>query len=107
MMAKSTIRRVGSLFFLGIFLWFSGVKDYHDVIHGDDPHCYVKNAKHFHAQEHHCPICDFVLPYFDNQPRIELPLYQNYTSATYLIIEQSIALHSIPSLPSRGPPVLG
>jgi hypothetical protein len=106
MMAKSTIRKAGALFFLGIFLWFYAVKDLHDILHYGDEHCHVLDAKHFHAQEHHCPICEFVLPYFEKHVAFELPLQQNYTSATYLIIEQSIALHSIPSLPSRGPPVL-
>jgi hypothetical protein len=103
-MVNPTIRKVGSLFFLGIFLWFNSVKDFHDVEHADDLHCHVKNARHFHNQEHHCPICDYVFPYYDKVTGFEMPSLNYCAIGKFLTIEQSIALFKIPSLPSRGPP---
>lgn len=107
MTTKSIIKRVGSLFFLGIFLWFYSVKDIHDIIHGDDFHCHVKDAKHFHAEEHHCPVCDFIFPYFDDQTaHVEIPSARSFVKnqnsyAVQVILSEPVSLFS-----SRAPPVV-
>lgn len=104
MKAKTTIRRIGSLFFLGIFLWFYSVKDIHDIIHGNDFHCHVKDAQHFHEGEHHCPVCDFALPFYDSPSKVKLLYNPSYINTVFLTIEQTIALFEISSISSRGPP---
>lgn len=106
MRTKAIIRRFGSLFFLGIFLWFYSVKDIHDVVHGDDFHCHVKNAKHIHQAEHHCPICDVTLPHYNKPDAFELPEEPYIINVVYLNIQQEIAIDLISSSLSRGPPQL-
>ncbi len=106
-MAKSTLRKFSSLFFLGIFLWFNAVKDFHEILHADDPHCFVKNVKHFHAKEHHCPICEFEFPGFDTQtPNVEV------SSINFVIkVQNNLTVRVISSEPvsfssPRAPPVV-
>lgn len=102
--AKPIIRKMSSLFFLGIFLWFYAVKDIHDIVHGDDFHCHVKDTRHFHPQEHHCPICDFVLPCYDSPSKDKLSYKPLCVNTILFTIEQNIALSEISSISSRGPP---
>jgi hypothetical protein len=107
MMAKSTFRRIGSLFFLGIFLWFYAVKDIHDVVHGDDVHCHVLNAHHFHTQEHHCPVCDFQLPGFDDQsPPIKVSSHNFFIKVQSAVLAQAISSEPFSLFSSRAPPVV-
>jgi len=107
MTTKTTIRKVGSLFFLGIFLWFYAVKDIHDVIHADDDHCHVQNAKHFHTQEHHCPICDFEFPGFDDQtPHFEIPSNNFFVKIQNAVLPATVSCETVSLLPSRAPPVV-
>ncbi len=107
MISKTTIRRVGSLFFLGIFVWFYSVKDIHDVVHRDDVHCHVLNAQHFHTQEHHCPVCDFEFPGFDEQnPTIHVASHKFYIKVQFAALAQVISCEPSFPLPSRAPPVV-
>jgi len=107
MITKSTIRKVGSLFFLGIFLWFYSVKDIHDVIHADDVHCHVLNAHHFHTQEHNCPICDFEFPGFDDQiVKVEVSAHSFFIKPQATILAEAISCESFSLSPSRGPPAV-
>jgi hypothetical protein len=106
-MAKSTIRKVGSLFFLGIFLWFYSVKDLHDIMHADDEHCHVQNAKHFHTQEHHCPICEFEFPGFDDQTlHVEVSSHSFFIKVQNLYTVQVISCEPVSLSPSRAPPLV-
>ncbi len=106
-MAKTTIRKVGSLFFLGIFLWFYAVKDLHAILHYGEDHCHVQNAKHFHAKEHHCPICEFEFPGFDNQkPKIEVSSLSFFIKVQNLYTIQVISCEPVSLSPSRAPPVV-
>jgi len=107
MLKKSTIRRVGSLFFLGIFLWFYSVKDIHDVAHAEDLHCHVKNAKHLHTGEHHCPVCDFQFPSIDDKTsNIEVPSDNFFFKAENIYTVQAISCEPVSFFSSRAPPVV-
>jgi hypothetical protein len=107
MRTKSIIKRIGSLFFLGIFLWFYSVKDIHDVIHGDDIHCHVKDAHHFHPAEHYCPICDFAFPYFDDEtPHIQIPVDRTSFKVQNFYTVQAILSEPVSLFSSRGPPAV-
>jgi hypothetical protein len=107
MKAKSTLRQVGSLFFLGIFLWFYSVKDIHDVVHADDIHCHVHNAQHFHAQEHHCPICDFEFPGFDDQtPHVSVTSCNFFIKVQNTVLAQAISFQPFSLFASRAPPAV-
>ena len=107
MIAKATIKRIGSLFFLGIFLWFYAVKDLHDILHADDQHCHAQNAKHFHNQEHHCPICEFEFPSFDDQtPHVAVSSHNFFNKAQNLYTVQVISFEPVSLSPSRAPPVV-
>lgn len=107
MKAKSIIRRVGSLFFLGIFLWFSSVKDIHDVVHADDIHCHVKNARHFHTQEHHCPVCDFQFPTFDDQtPHVDVFSNSFSFKVENFYTVQAVICEPVSFSSSRAPPAV-
>jgi hypothetical protein len=107
MTTKAAIRKFGSLFFLGLFLWFYAVKDIHDVVHGDDVHCHVQNAKHFHTQEHHCPICDVVLPYFDEQkPHVEVSVHNFFIKVENAVLPAAVSFETVSLLPSRAPPLV-
>lgn len=35
-------------------------KAWHGLEHENDFHCKEKTQKHFHEEEHHCDVCDFV-----------------------------------------------
>lgn len=106
-MAKSTIRKAGSLFFLGIFLWFYAVKDLHDVLHYGDEHCHVQNAKHFHKIEHHCSICEFEFPGFDNHtPQIEISSDSFFIKVQNLYPVQVKSNEPVSLSSSRAPPAL-
>jgi hypothetical protein len=107
MLAKSTIRKIGSLFFLGIFLWFYAAKDFHDVLHADDTHCHVENAKHFHTQEHHCPICDFTFPGFDDQaPQLKVSSNNFSIKIQNTVSAQSVSFEPFSLFSSRAPPLM-
>jgi hypothetical protein len=107
MKAKTTIRRIGSLFFLGIFLWFYSVKDIHDIVHGDDFHCHVKDAHHFHEGEHHCPVCDFTFPYFDEPvAHVEIPSDKSFTGVLNVYTTQAVLSKTVYLFSSRAPPVV-
>jgi hypothetical protein len=107
MTTKTTIRKVGSLFFLGIFLWFYAVKDIHDVVHGDDVHCHVQNAHHFHTQEHHCPICDFEFPGFDNQtPNVGVSAHNFFIKTQSSFSAQVVSFEPFSLFSSRAPPAV-
>lgn len=79
----------------------------HDIMHADDQHCHVKNAKHFHTQEHFCPICDFEFPGFDDQTP-----YVKVSSVNFVIkVQNNLLIQAISSEPvaffsSRGPPAV-
>jgi hypothetical protein len=105
MFQKSIIRRAGSLFFLGIFLWFYSVKDFHDVYHAGDAHCHVQNAKHFHTAEHHCLICDFEFPGFDDQtPHLGVSDNQFFFKAQNFNLVPAISSVPVAFFSSRAPP---
>ena len=107
MRAKSIFRRVGSLFFLGIFLWFYAVKDIHDVVHADDIHCHVQNAHHFHQGEQHCPICDFEFPGFDDQSvHIEVSSHNFFVKVQNTFLAQAVSFEPFSLFSSRAPPVV-
>ena len=107
MKAKTTIRRIGSLFFLAIFLWFYSVKDIHDIVHKDDVHCHIKDAKHIHQGEHHCPICDFTFPYFDDAiPHIGVPSDNSFVSVLNFYTTQTVLSKTVSLSSPRAPPVV-
>ena len=105
MKTKTILRKIGSLFFLGIFLWFYAVKDIHDIMHVDDEHCHVQNAKHFHNQEHHCPICDIVFSSFDDQtPKVKVSSHNFFVKVQNLYTVQVVSCKPVSLSPSRAPP---
>ena len=107
MMAKSTIRKIGSLFFLGIFLWFYSVKDIHDVVHADDVHCHVLNAHHFHTQEHHCPVCDFEFPGFDDQTiKLEVSAHNFFIKIQSIVLPEVVSCKPLALSSPRAPPAV-
>jgi hypothetical protein len=107
MMAKTTIRKVGSLFFLGIFLWFYSVKDLHDILHFGDEHCHVLNAKHFHTQEHHCPICEFQFPGFDDQSvKLEVSSHNFFVKVQNTFVAQAVSFEPLVLSSPRAPPAV-
>lgn len=107
MKAKVLIRRIGSLFFLGIFLWFYSVKDIHDVIHGNDFHCHVKDAKHFHKGEHHCLVCDFTFPCFDEPVvHVEIPSDKSFIKVQNFYTVKTVFNVPVYFFSSRAPPVV-
>jgi hypothetical protein len=59
---KIGIKRVFSLFTLLLFLGPLLGNEIHSLSHWDDEHC-TQGGLHFHAEEHHCHLCDFVLPF--------------------------------------------
>lgn len=107
MTTNATIKKVGSLFFLGIFLWFYSVKDIHDIIHGGDAHTHYQDAHNFQKPTHHCLICDFEFPGFDNQiPHITVNAFSFFIGLQNSIIVESISRHPVSLAPSRAPPVI-
>ena len=107
MIAKNTIRKISSLFFLGIFLWFYSVKDLHDIAHADDIHCHVLNAKHFHTQEHHCQICDFQFPGFDDQTiKLDVSQHNVYTKVERTFTQQAVCNEQFALSSPRAPPLV-
>jgi hypothetical protein len=106
-MVKSTIRKVGSLFFLGIFLWFYSVKDIHDVIHANDIHQHYQNAENFQTPEHHCPICDFEFPGFDDQkPQVKVPANNFSIKVENAVLPKVVSFEVFRLFSSRAPPVV-
>lgn len=104
---KNTIRKVGSLFFLGIFLWFYSVKDIHDIIHAGDVHTHSQYAHNFQNPGHHCLICDFEFPGFDDQtPHLTVNVFSFFIGLQNSIIVESISYTPVSLAPSRAPPVV-
>lgn len=107
MFKKHTIKRVGSLFFLGIFLWFYSVKDIHDIIHADDVHHHYPFAENFQTPEHHCLICDFVFPCFDDQsPNFQIPFDNSSFKVQNFYTVQAILGEPVSLFSSRAPPAV-
>lgn len=104
---KNTIRKVGSLFFLGIFLWFYSVKDIHDIIHAGDVHTHSQYAHNFQNPGHHCLICDFEFPGFDNQKsKIELSPCSFFVKTQNTILPKAVSSEPVSLFSSRAPPVV-
>jgi hypothetical protein len=107
MMTKSTIRKVGSLFFLGIFLWFYSVKDIHDVIHAGNVHSHYQNAHNFQTPGHHCLICDFEFPGFDDQTsKIELQSISFFIKVQNTLLPGTVSCEPVSLFSSRAPPAV-
>jgi len=107
MKTKSTIRKAGALFFLGIFLWFYAVKDIHDIIHAGDLHSHYQDAQNFQTAGHHCFICDFEFPGFDDQtPKIEISSRSFFIKVQNTILPQAVSFDPVSLFSSRAPPVV-
>lgn len=107
MLNKTTIRKVGSFFFLGLFLWFYSVKDIHDIIHADDAHPHFKYAQNIQTPGHHCLICDFHFPCFNDQvTKIEIGSHRFYIRIRSTPLIQVVSKESVSLFSSRAPPVV-
>lgn len=107
MSQKNIIRKAGALFLLGIFLWFYSVKDIHDIIHADDVHIHSQYAHTFQNPGHHCLICDFEFPGFDDQtPHLTLNVFSFFIGLQNPVIVENNSCNPIALLPSRAPPVV-
>ena len=76
-------------------------------MHGGDVHCHVTGAKHFHTQEHHCPICDFQFPGFDDQtPHLGIPSDNFFFKQDIVCTLQAISYEPLTFFSSRAPPLV-
>src|ERR1700741_4415458 len=82
------LKRYIALFSLLAFLFPQALNLVHELEHRNDFHCSEKFVKHFHEEEHHCDICDFV-PLVSGDTKIEhLNSYLPFSST----VNYSIAL---------------
>lgn len=103
---NQSFRRYFSLFLLSIFLFAYTEITVHSIEHSGDEHCHVIGERHIHNAEHHCAICDFEFPFYDNVHVLKLTFTSTTISTIFLSTEQNLALRKVSTLPSRGPPTL-
>jgi hypothetical protein len=56
---KNTFRQIFSLFVLFLFVFPFVQKEIHTFEHSHDFHCTSKTERHFHAEQHHCLVCEY------------------------------------------------
>jgi hypothetical protein len=101
------IRRLLSVFFLLTFLFPPTVEAVHSFGHRNDNHCTERSIIHFHAEEHHCNICDY-----SQTPTYNTFLYFDL-SGNKIISTETFLQHADPIFEShrfnfsyRGPPII-
>lgn len=81
-------------------------KELHALKHTNDEHC-QSGEKHFHQQEHHCFICDFIISTTTsvkttNDENVLFASFLKYTSK-YV---SNLSIERIDNTSSRGPPAV-
>jgi hypothetical protein len=80
---NNTIFRALAAVVLLIFLTPLIGTEIHSLSHIDDVHC-TETGLHFHQEEHHCNLCDFLLPVGTSPNKFEKD-FVNYPSFLTLI----------------------
>ena len=94
-----------SAFVLALFLFPLVEKEVHAFQHADAFHCKATD-KHFHEQEHSCPICDFIVP-VGTAPSRAVYNFEVYASSSIVLpfSETKIFSSSKYFVSLRAPPV--
>jgi hypothetical protein len=92
-------------FFLFVFLFPPVTEIIHINKHSDDIHCSERNVNHFHAEEHHCTICDYSSAPSDSFP-LDILLTGNriFSEVIFSFIDKFEFLKHDFNLALRGPP---
>jgi hypothetical protein len=102
---RNQIKTYISVFFLFLFLLPTIVKGLHTHCNFDESHCFA-SGMHFHAQEHHCLICDFTS--IDSKSPIPA-IFTNLAPETFFLlhplIENIFFQEAFLRLSSRAPPI--
>ena len=102
---KQQVIKYYSLFLLVVFLFPMAEKELHSLEHRNDTHC-SSTQKHFHQNEHHCFICDYITPHNNGasvtikECTIDTSVFE-YTLKTDSFFSRQQKAH----LPSRAPPI--
>ena len=103
---RDLIKKYGSLFLLLAFLFPLVQKELHALEHSDESQCSTTTEKHFHAEEHHCDICDFALPSLDETIAETLSIQLAISTLAYTTPHaEDIFLSPSLNIPARAPPV--
>ncbi|MCW3086511.1 MAG: hypothetical protein JWP12_3877 [Bacteroidetes bacterium] len=100
------VKKFLSFFFLFLFLFPTVETQFHAYEHRDDLHCNATD-KHFHSQEHHCPICDYTAT--DSNAIADQAIGFSIPSRDFtfqLLIESVHIPDAFQDLPSRAPPIV-
>lgn len=93
------------LFFLFLFLFPMLKKGTHDLEHQSDIHC-TATDKHYHDQEHSCPVCEFTLSYFSD---VVVKKFQFYIPVQQFLFHPFVECIYVPDafqyFPARAPPI--
>jgi hypothetical protein len=103
---REQFKKISAYFLLFLFLFPTIEKQLHAFEHRSDEHC-VATDKHFHAQEHHCSICDFTVA--PNHPSAETKFQFILFSTSFLYVSQRVSTPIATTdylLPSRAPPIV-
>jgi hypothetical protein len=95
-----------SFFLLCLFLYPFAVTEIHHHHHKDDLHCNDKSSFHFHQEEHHCTVCDFIQGFSDKDELPHLAIFQNIVTGKTLSLKTDFH-YSFPSylFSLRAPPI--
>lgn len=75
------LRKYIALVSLLVFLFPQAINLAHELDHVNDTHCQEKTVRHFHNEEHHCNICDFV-PFASGDVSLnDIPSFSHSTSS--------------------------
>jgi hypothetical protein len=80
---KNTINRFASFLVLLLFLFPLVETELHAISHWNDKHC-LETGLHFHQEEHHCTLCDFVLPLGNSQLISDIGFKKYLSDSTFL-----------------------
>jgi hypothetical protein len=99
------LKKYGSVFLLLLFLFPLVEKQLHIYDHRDDTRC-LATDKHFHEQEHSCPICEFTITDSGLLPDVQLHvILSEEVSVFQAFCENVHTPEAFQDLPSRAPPV--
>ena len=102
-----TQRKYLSIFFLLAFLFPPAVEAIHSFEHRNDSHCTEQFLIHFHAEEHHCNICDYSpAPSFSSSFHFEISDDEIISSDILLFHTEPVCENSKFSFSFRGPPIV-
>ena len=81
------------------------IENIHSIQHSSDKHCSSSNH-HIHQQEHHCAVCDFAPPVFDESVVNYHAVKSNDHFVSHSFFYQTIALFTfLKGTSLRAPPI--